>query len=122
MREGCVIGAANFEQYLRELNWSRDDIHKTVCHQVGPTHSKAMFEALKMDNSNDFTTVELLGNTGSVALPITMAIAAEQSHFATDDNVGMLGIGSGINCVMLGCKWQHSLVGTSARFGEFQKV
>ena len=112
MHEGCQIGAANFEPYLSELAWSRDDINKTVCHQVGPTHRKSMFDALKMDTSKDFTTVEWLGNTGSVALPITMAIAAEQGHLQTNDNVGMFGIGSGINCVMLGCHWQRAIVGT----------
>ena len=112
MREGCATGAANFEQYLHELAWSRNDIHKTVCHQVGPTHRKMMFDSLQMDVSKDFSTVELLGNTGSVALPITMAVAAEQGHMVANDNVGMFGIGSGINCVMLGCNWQKSVVGT----------
>ena len=118
MREGCVTGAANFERYLEELGWSRDDIEKTVCHQVGPTHRKAMFEALSMDERKDFTTVEWLGNTGSVALPITMAVAAESGHFETNDRVGMFGIGSGINCVMLGCAWQRAAVSTTTPHGQ----
>lgn len=113
MREGCATGAANFEQYLNELAWSREDITKTVCHQVGPAHRKMMFESLGMDVAKDFSTVELLGNTGSVALPTAMAIAAQQGHFEPDDNVGMFGIGSGINCVMLGCEWQKSIIGTA---------
>lgn len=113
MREGCATGAANFEQYLRELSWTRDSIDKTVCHQVGPTHRKMMFEALEMPVSKDFSTVELLGNTGSVALPTAMAVAAEQGHLNQNDHVGMFGIGSGINCVMLGCEWQASKVGTT---------
>lgn len=110
MQEGCATGAANFEHYLKELNWSREEIDKTVCHQVGPTHSKAMFEALAVDEEKDYTTVEWLGNTGSVALPITMAIAAEQGHLQPNDKVGMFGIGSGINCIMLGCDWKTAAV------------
>ena len=113
MREGCATGAANFEQFLHELDWTRDTIDRTVCHQVGPTHRKMMFDALAMDVEKDFSTVELLGNTGSVALPTTMAVAAEQGHLQPDHLVGLFGIGSGINCVMLGCKWQQSVVGTS---------
>ena len=113
MREGCTTGAANFEVYLRELDWSRAQINKTVCHQVGPAHRKAMFEALRMDEEKDFTTVEWLGNTGSVALPITMAVAAESGHLQPNDHVGMFGIGSGINCVMLACDWKTACVSTS---------
>lgn len=113
MREGCATGAANFEQFLHELDWTRDTIDKTVCHQVGPTHRKMMFDALAMEVEKDFSTVELLGNTGSVALPTTMAVAAEQGHLQKDDNVGLFGIGSGINCVMLGCDWKKSVVGTT---------
>ena len=122
MREGCATGAANFERFLQELDWTRDNIDKTVCHQVGPTHQKAMFESLAMDTEKDFTTVEWLGNTGSVALPITMAVAAEQGHLQANDHVGMFGIGSGINCVMLGCHWQHSLVGTATPLKELRSI
>ena len=111
MKEGVATGAVTFERLLAELNWSRDSIQKTVCHQVGPTHNKLMFEALGMEPSKDFATVEWLGNTGSVALPMTLAKAAEQEHFSAGDHLGMFGIGSGINCVMLGCEWQRSLVG-----------
>lgn len=119
MREGCATGAANFEQFLHELDWSRDQIDKTICHQVGPAHRKAMFEALAMDTDKDFTTVEWLGNTGSVALPITMAVAAESGHMKANDHVGMFGIGSGINCVMLGCQWQRAAVGTSTPLRKY---
>lgn len=122
MREGCATGAANFEQFLRELEWSRDSIDKTICHQVGPTHAKAMFESLAMDPAKDFATVEWLGNTGSVALPITMAVASELGHLQPNENVGMFGIGSGINCVMLGCHWQRGLVGTSTPLRKVQSI
>ena len=112
LREGCATGERNFVQFLQELEWSRDEIDKTVCHQVGPAHRKAMFDALQMNVAKDFGTVEWLGNTGSVALPITMAVAAERGWLQAGDNVGMFGIGSGINCVMLGCQWQRAMVGT----------
>jgi len=112
MRAGVATGAATFRRFLKEMEWVRDDIDKTICHQVGAAHRKLMFETLGMETAKDFTTVQWLGNTGSVALPLTMAIAAERSHFASGNKVGMFGIGSGINCVMLGCEWQTSLIGS----------
>ena len=110
MREGCVTGAANFAKFLDELEWSRSSIGKTICHQVGPTHRKMMFDALQMDVQKDYATVDWLGNTGSVALPLTLAASSVAGHLQPHDQVGLFGIGSGINCVMMGCQWQRAPV------------
>ena len=67
-----------------------------------------MFESLGLDPAIDFATLETLGNTGSAALPITMALGIEQGRLRRGDRVAMLGIGSGINCLMLGAEWQAS--------------
>ena len=69
---------------------------------------------VQLKPSSDFTTVETLGNTGSVALPITMARGVESGHLQKDDRVAMLGIGSGINSVMLAVDWQNSWLKTAA--------
>ncbi len=110
MREGVATGAATFAGFLGEAEWGVSDIQKTFCHQVGSAHRKLMLESLGLDPARDFSTLEWLGNTGSVALPITMAVGVEQGHVAANDNIGLLGIGSGINCVMLGVNWQRALV------------
>jgi acyl-CoA:acyl-CoA alkyltransferase len=110
LEEGVAAGADAFEQFLHELGWSRESLDATVCHQVGTAHRKRMLETLQLDSQTDFTSVEWLGNTGSVALPITAALAAERGDLSPDRQLGLLGIGSGINCLMLGVHWQHSLV------------
>ncbi len=110
MHEGIATGVETFKDFLNETGWSPDDINKTFCHQVGSMHRKLMLDELGLDPANDFTTLEWLGNTGSVALPMTMAIGLERGHVKHDDNIGMLGIGSGINSVMLGVHWQRTLV------------
>ncbi len=65
-----------------------------------------MLETLGLDPAADFTTFETLGNTGSVALPITAALGIERGHLRSGDRVAMMGIGSGINVVMLGLDWR----------------
>ncbi len=106
MREGVATGAATFADFLGEVGWSHDQVDKTVCHQVGLTHRRVMLEALGLDPARDFATVQMLGNTGSVALPITLALGAEQGHIARNDHVALLGIGSGIHCIMVGLDWR----------------
>jgi hypothetical protein len=38
-----------------------------------------------------------------------MAIGIEHGRLGAGDRVAMLGIGSGINCLMLGVEWQRSV-------------
>lgn len=110
MVEGIEVGGATFEDFLRNSRWGREDIQRTFSHQVGLTHRRLVLEKLGLSTDNDFATVQWLGNTGSAALPVTMAIGAQTGRIRAGDNVAMLGIGSGINCVMLGVDWQEARV------------
>ncbi len=105
MRAGIQTGTETFERFLSESGWSIAGIDRTVCHQVGPTHRKLTLESLKLDPARDYATVEWLGNTGSAALPSAMAIACERAPLPPAARVAMLGIGSGINSVMLAVEW-----------------
>src|SRR5690606_24869701 len=40
MREGIATGVATFDKFLAESGWSREDVSKTFCHQVGSGHRK----------------------------------------------------------------------------------
>lgn len=112
MHQGIAAGSKTFGQFLDDAAWTHDDIDKTFCHQVGAGHRKLMLETLALDPTADYTTLQWLGNTGSVALPITMAIGLENGFVKPGENVGMLGIGSGINCLMLAVQLQTVLVGS----------
>ena len=64
-----------------------------------------MYAALGLDLAKDFSTFETLVNTGSVALPVTLANAIDQNEIGEGTKVGLLGIGSGLNCLMLALEW-----------------
>jgi 3-oxoacyl-[acyl-carrier-protein] synthase-3 len=109
MQEGIVAGVETFLQLRKESGWLPEQMERTFCHQVGSAHRKLMLEALGLPPENDFTTLQWLGNTGSVALPITMALGLERGFVQPGQNVAMLGIGSGINCLMMTAQWQKTL-------------
>ena len=81
------------------------EFDRFVCHQVGSVHRRKLYETLALDLAKDFSTFETLGNTGSVALPATLAAAVEAGAVREGDRVGLLGIGSGLNCLMLALEW-----------------
>ena len=114
MRRGVAAGAETFGRFLAAAGWEPEHIDRTFCHQVGVAHRKLMFESLGLDPAIDFATVETLGNTGAAALPVTMALGIEQGRLRRGDRVAMLGIGSGINCLMLAAEWQASEAHTAS--------
>jgi len=81
------------------------DFNRFICHQVGSVHRRKLYETLGLDLAKDFSTFETLGNTGSVALPATLASAVDAAAVREGDRVGLLGIGSGLNCLMLALEW-----------------
>jgi 3-oxoacyl-[acyl-carrier-protein] synthase-3 len=105
MREGIALGKEAFASFLEEMNWKAEDIQKTFCHQVGRAHQKLLFETLGLNERIDFTTFEFLGNTGTVALPTAAAIGLEKGHVQPGEKVALMGIGSGINVIILGVEW-----------------
>ena len=118
MREGIETGRRAFESFKKELQWDTSDVDKTFCHQVGGTHRKLMLEAMGIDHQRDFPTLHWLGNTGSAALPSTMAIGVESEFAVGGNKIAMLGIGSGINSVMIGVQWNKTLVKGTLESGE----
>jgi 3-oxoacyl-[acyl-carrier-protein] synthase-3 len=105
LKNGVVLGINTFNAFRQELSWPNDKPDKIICHQVGATHQRNILDAIGIDQSKDFTTFKFLGNIGTVSLPITAAIASEREFLLPGDLVGFLGIGSGLNCLMLGLKW-----------------
>jgi len=105
LQNGVVLGIETFRAFRRELTLTENKPDKVICHQVGATHQRNILDAIGIDASQDFTTFKFLGNIGTVSLPITAAIAAEREFLTTGDMVGFLGIGSGLNCLMLGIEW-----------------
>lgn len=105
LTHGVALGRKTWDAMLGVLHWQVEDVDRVVCHQVGSGHRKSILESLGVDLSRDFSTFEFLGNMGTVAVPMTLALADEQGFISSGDRVGLLGIGSGLNCIMLGIQW-----------------
>src|SRR3989338_7631532 len=105
LKHGVALGQETWAALLAELGMKAEEFSKVICHQVGGAHKKNVLEALGIPVEKDFSTYEYLGNMGTVALPAAAAIAEEREFLAPGDNTAFLGIGSGLNTIMLGVKW-----------------
>ena len=102
---GVETAAMTWRKFSAAPGWSAEDIDRFFCHQVGSAHARLLFDTLQLRHEKNFETLEFLGNVGSVSAPITMAMAMEKGVFQPGQKGALLGIGSGINCLMLGVEW-----------------
>lgn len=105
LRHGAKLGVKTWGSFLNKMGWARDQVDKVICHQVGEGHRDTILRELDIDPKKDFSTYKHLGNIGTVSVPLTAAIAEQQQFLKKGDRVSFLGIGSGLNCLMLGWEW-----------------
>ena len=105
LEHGVALGQRTWERFLPNVGWTAGSVDKVICHQVGSGHRDAVLPSLGIDPAKDFSTYPTLGNMGPVALPATAAIASARGFLTPGDRVAFLGIGTGLNCMMLGLLW-----------------
>ncbi|MBI5367630.1 MAG: ketoacyl-ACP synthase III [Planctomycetes bacterium] len=105
LRHGVALGKATWGALLEEFDWSVEHVDKVICHQIGSANRDMMLAAIGLSPEKDFSTFEFLGNMGTASLPVTTAMAEEREFLAAGERVALLGIGSGLNCLMLGVEW-----------------
>ena len=105
LKHGVELGLKTWKAFTRKIGWREEQVDKVICHQVGASHRLSVLGALGIDVKKEFSTYSHLGNIGTVSLPLTAALAEERDFLKAGDRVGFLGIGSGLNCLMLGVEW-----------------
>jgi 3-oxoacyl-[acyl-carrier-protein] synthase-3 len=105
LEAGVELVRETWQDFRQVTGWDAARVDRGIGHQVGAVHRRRVYEALGLDLAKDFSTFETLGNMGSVSLPATLAAAAEAGAVRAGDRVALFGIGSGLNCLMLGLEW-----------------
>ena len=105
LKHGVELGKQTWDALCKELTWSSESVDKVICHQVGKANQKTILNTISVPVEKDYSTFEFLGNIGTVSVPLTAALADERGFLTPGDNVAFLGIGSGLNCMMLCIEW-----------------
>ena len=97
--------ALNWELFKKEMSWDNQSIDKLFTHQVSEKQRQIGLQTLGLDAKIDYPTLHTLGNIASVSAPISMAIGRENGFLDDGDRVCLLGVGSGVNSIILGIQW-----------------
>lgn len=109
LHAGVDLAEQTWELAKQELGWQNESVNRVFTHQVGKAHRTLLLQRLGLSEELDFPTVDFLGNTGAAALPTAVALGTERQFVQSGDQVALLGIGSGLNCIMLGMDWKKTL-------------
>jgi 3-oxoacyl-[acyl-carrier-protein] synthase-3 len=103
--EGMRVIALNWQLFQQEMNWTPATVDKLFSHQVSEKQRQIGLDTLGVDDGTDYPTLQTLGNIASVSAPISMAIGREAGFLEEGDKVCLLGVGSGVNSIILGAQW-----------------
>lgn len=78
-----------------------------ITHQVGVAHRNLLYDSLCMQLEKDFSTFETYGNTGSAAVVLSLHKFLQGHQVAPNENIAMLGIGSGLHTIMTELIWKQ---------------
>ena len=103
---GVELALATWQLATASLeNWSDATIDLYIPHQVSARNMEALNATLGLTPQKHHLNFDTQGNIGPAALPITLAMAQEAGRTLPDGHVALMGIGSGLNCMMMSVTW-----------------
>lgn len=105
LRNGVELAHRTWQRAEEQLGWTRENLAQFICHQVGATHMATFFQRLELDLERAFLTYPELGNIGPAAVPLTLGLAVEAGRVHEGDRLALMGIGSGLSCMMTEVVW-----------------
>ncbi len=105
LHEGLKVIYGAWEGFKAEMGWDSSTPDRVFTHQVSEKQRELGLKAIGLDRGIDYPTLIELGNIASVSAPLSMALAADNGFLRDGDKVCLIGVGSGINSLVLGIQW-----------------
>ncbi len=105
LHAGVELGRETWEAAEEELGWTEGALDLAVMHQVSKVHTESIAKRLGLPLERVPVIYPEHGNVGPASVPMTLVKAASEGRLARGARVGLMGIGSGLNCAMAEILW-----------------
>lgn len=102
---GLTLATRTWAKAADELDWTSDALDHAVLHQVSRVHTEHLARALGISLDRVPVIFPEHGNVGPASVPMTLARASADHRLKRGDRIGLMGIGSGLNCAMSEVVW-----------------
>lgn len=103
--EGIRLAEKTFHAASEVFGWKVEDLDQYIIHQVSQPHTKAFIKTLGIDPQKVMTIFGEFGNIGPASVPIVLSKLNALGRLKKGDRIGLMGIGSGLNCSMAEVVW-----------------
>jgi len=107
LSEGTKVVIQAWDRFQKVMpGWNEKTVDRIFTHQVSEPQRQKALKVLNMPlNGFDYPNLRTMGNTGSVAAPLCFAQGIADGILKDGDKVCLMGVGSGINSIILGIQW-----------------
>ncbi len=105
LRAGVDLAEVTMGALQRELDLDRSDVTEFVLHQVGKANHDAIRDRFAIPEERAQRLYVDYGNVGAAGVPFTLAQAVDRGRLRRGQTALLMGIGSGLNCAMMGVQW-----------------
>lgn len=102
LQAGLELGEACWNEAKLDHDW-HEGMDRYVIHQISSVHTRLLCELLDIEPKRVPLTYPKYGNVGPAAIPITLAMVAEE--LGVGERVLCMGIGSGLNTSFTELVW-----------------
>ena len=105
LSEGVKLAKQTWQDVQSVIPLDPQQTDEYALHQVGRANHDAVIRALRIPPNKAVRLYIDHGNVGSCGVPLSLAALVERERIRKNSRIGMLGIGSGLNVMMLGVEW-----------------
>jgi len=105
LSEGVALAQQTWNDIAPVLDVRPSNVKEYALHQVGRANHDAVLQALKLPPNKALRLYIEHGNVGSCGVPFTLSSLVEKERIQQGDRAVLMGIGSGLNVMMLGVQW-----------------
>jgi 3-oxoacyl-[acyl-carrier-protein] synthase-3 len=102
---GLELAQQTFELAKIEFGWGEAELDEYCLHQVSKVHTESLCSLLGLPVEKVLAIFPEYGNVGPASIIIALSKSIEAGRIKKGDRVGLLGIGSGLNCSMAELVW-----------------
>ena len=105
LSEGVLLAQQAWQDVQSVVPLNTSMTKEYALHQVGQANHDAVLQALKIPPNKALRLYIDYGNVGACGVPLTLETLIQKGRVNAGDRVGLMGIGSGLNVMMMGVQW-----------------
>jgi 3-oxoacyl-[acyl-carrier-protein] synthase-3 len=102
---GLELAVKTWKKANDELGWDVDTHHQYAQHQVSQAHAQKLNDLIGIDWGRIYKLYPEYGNVGPAGIAIVLSKLEKEGRIHSGNRVALMGIGSGLNCMMAEVEW-----------------